>query len=126
VLFSRDPGRFQCPKVAAIAAGEYRHKKTEATSGSGYVIHSLEAAAWCFWQASSFRDAVLMAVNLGDDADTTGAVCGKIAGAFCGDDGIPPAWLSRLVMVDEIRSLADRLAGPKVVEPGTEPDCGGV
>jgi ADP-ribosyl-[dinitrogen reductase] hydrolase len=119
VLFGHEPSRFQCPKVGAIAAGEYRNKKAEAISSSGYVIHCLEAAAWCFWQANSFRDAVLMVVNLGDDADTTGAVCGQIAGAFYGEDGIPPAWLSRLVMVDEIRSLADRLAGPKIAEPPT-------
>jgi len=52
---------------------------------------------------------VLLAVNLGDDADTTGAVCGQTAGAFCGQDGIPAEWLARLVMADEIRSLADRL-----------------
>ncbi|MHB1422261.1 MAG: ADP-ribosylglycohydrolase family protein [Gemmataceae bacterium] len=46
-------------------------------------------------------------------ADTTGAVCGQIAGAFHGEEGIPPAWLSRLIMVDEIRALSDRLASPK-------------
>jgi ADP-ribosyl-[dinitrogen reductase] hydrolase len=117
VLFGHDPGRFHCPKVRAIAAGDYRSKSAEAIKGSGYVIHCLEASAWCFWQASSFRAAVLLAVNLGDDADTTGAVCGQIAGAFYGQEGIPPEWLSQLVMVEEIRSLADRLAGPKSGEP---------
>jgi ADP-ribosyl-[dinitrogen reductase] hydrolase len=124
VLFGQEPGRFQCPKVAAIAAGEYRNKKAESISGSGYVIRCLEAAAWCFWQTNSFRDAVLMAVNLGDDADTTGAVCGQIAGAFYGEGGILPEWLSRLVMVDEIRSLADRLASPKTAELGPAVDSG--
>ena len=64
----------------------------------------------------SFRDAVLLAVNLGDDADTTGAVCGQIAGAFYGEEGIPAEWLSRLVMVDDIRSLADQLAGPECAD----------
>lgn len=113
VLFGHERNRFQCPKVRAIAAGKYRDKGAEAISGSGYVIHCLEAAAWCFWQSTSFRDAVLLAVNLGDDADTTGAVCGQIVGAFHGEDGIPADWLSRLVMVGEIRSLADRLAGPR-------------
>jgi ADP-ribosyl-[dinitrogen reductase] hydrolase len=118
VLFGHEASHFQSPRVRTIAAGGYRNKNAEAISGSGYVIHCLEASAWCFWQSKSFRDAVLMAVNLGDDADTTGAVCGQIAGAFYGEDGIPPEWLSRLVMVREIRSLADRLAGPKTVEPG--------
>jgi ADP-ribosyl-[dinitrogen reductase] hydrolase len=109
VLFGHDAGCYHSPKVCAIAAGDYRKKKDKAISGSGYVIDCLEASAWCFWQSESFRDAVLLAVNLGDDADTTGAVCGQLAGAFYGEDGIPATWLSRLVMVDEIRSLADRL-----------------
>jgi ADP-ribosyl-[dinitrogen reductase] hydrolase len=113
VLFGHEGRQYQSPKVRAIAAGDYRQKSAEAISGSGYVIHCLEASAWCFWQSNSFSDAVLLAVNLGDDADTTGAVCGQIAGAFYGDEGIPPEWLSRLVMAEEIRSLADRLAGPK-------------
>ena len=113
VLFGHEPSQFQCPKVRAIAAGDYRSKHVDAISGSGYVIHCLEASAWSFWQSSSFKEAVLLAVNLGDDADTTGAVCGQIAGAFYGDVGIPAHWLSQLVMLDEIRTLADRLAGSK-------------
>jgi len=122
VLFSHDLSTFQSAKVRAIAAGEYRNKSAKGISGSGYVIHCLEASAWCFWQSKSFRDAVLLAVNLGDDADTTGAVCGQIGGAFYGEEGIPAEWLSRLVMVDDIRSLADRLAGPKCAEPGAGAD----
>lgn len=109
VLFAHELSRFQSPKVRAIAAGDYRSKQAEAISGSGYVIHCLEASAWCFWQSKSFQEAVVLAVNLGDDADTTGAVCGQIAGAFYGEEGIPFGWLSRLVMADEIRTLADRL-----------------
>lgn len=80
--------------------------------GTGYVIDWLEASAWCFWKTATFRDAVLLAVNLGDGADTTGAVCGQLAGALYGEDGIPTDWLTKLVMVDEIRELADRLARP--------------
>jgi ADP-ribosyl-[dinitrogen reductase] hydrolase len=113
VLFTHEPNRFESAKVRAIAAGDYWGKNAETISGSGYVIHCLEASAWCFWNANSFREAVLLAVNLGDDADTTGAVCGQIAGAFYGDEGIPPEWLSRLVMAEEICSLADRLMAGK-------------
>jgi len=109
VLFGQDVSQLQSPKVQSIAGGDYRKKYSANISGSGYVIHCLEAAAWCFWKSESFREAVLLAVNLGDDADTTGAVCGQIAGAFYGEEGIPAEWLARLVMVDEIRSLADRL-----------------
>jgi ADP-ribosyl-[dinitrogen reductase] hydrolase len=109
VLFGQEPKRFQCPKVRSIAIGDYRDKEASEISGSGYVIHCLEAAAWCFYKSESFREAVLLAVNLGDDADTTGAVCGQLAGAFYGVDGIPSEWLAKLVMAEEIRSLADRL-----------------
>ena len=56
-----------------------------------------------------FVDAVLTAVNLGDDADTTGAVCGQIAGAFYGYQAIPQKWLDRLAMCGYITELADRL-----------------
>ena len=56
-----------------------------------------------------FSRAILAAANLGDDADTTAAVCGQIAGAFYGESGIPSRWLDRLVMVGEIRQLADQL-----------------
>jgi ADP-ribosyl-[dinitrogen reductase] hydrolase len=113
VLFGHDPSRYSCPKVRAIAEGSYRSKSADQISGSGYVIHCLEASAWCFWRTESFREAVLEAVNLGDDADTTGAVCGQIAGAFYGEPAIPSEWLSRLVMVDEIRAVADRLSSQR-------------
>lgn len=94
------------PKVQAIAAGGYRGKSVDAIRGSGYVVDSLEAALWCFQTTDNFRDAILAAVNLGDDADTTGAVCGQIAGAYYGEEGIPAAWLEKLVMRAEITALA--------------------
>jgi ADP-ribosyl-[dinitrogen reductase] hydrolase len=98
-----------CDKVQAIARGDYRSKSEGEVAGSGYVVRSLEAALWCFWQASNFRDAILRAANLGDDADTTAAVCGQVAGAYYGESGIPSTWLTRLAMCDEIRGLADSL-----------------
>jgi ADP-ribosyl-[dinitrogen reductase] hydrolase len=64
--------------------------------GTGYVVHSLEAALWVFHSSDSFQDAVLKAVNLGDDADTTGAVCGQLAGAYWSESGIPEKWLTKL------------------------------
>jgi ADP-ribosyl-[dinitrogen reductase] hydrolase len=109
ILFGHDPNQYSAPKVCAIASGAYREKTIDSIRGSGYVIDCLEASAWCFWKTDSFREAVLMAVNLGDDADTTGAVCGQIAGAFYGESGIPSAWLEKLVMVDTIRNVAVRL-----------------
>ncbi len=99
------------PKVEAIARGEYRSKAEAEIRGSGYVIDCLEAALWCFWHTDSFGEAVLCAANLGDDADTTAAVCGQVAGAYYGESGIPAEWLQKVTMGQEIRELADRLAG---------------
>jgi ADP-ribosylglycohydrolase len=56
------------------------------------VVDCLEAGLWCFWTIGNFRDAILKSANLGDDADTTAAVCGQIAGAYYGSSGIPEAW----------------------------------
>ncbi len=95
--------------IRSIARGDYRHKAEADIHGVGYVVRSLEAALWCFWQTDSFDSAILRAANLGDDADTTAAVCGQVAGAFYGEQGIPVHWLERLVMRDEIRLLTDRL-----------------
>lgn len=97
------------PRIQAIVAGSYRTKTAEEIRGSGYVVDSLEAALWAFWHTSTFRDAILSAVNLGDDADTTAAVTGQIAGAHYGYDAIPEDWREALVMHDKIVELADAL-----------------
>jgi ADP-ribosyl-[dinitrogen reductase] hydrolase len=96
-------------KIEAIARDDYRSKSKAQIRGSGYVVDCLEAALWCFDRTDSFADAVLMAANLGDDADTTAAVCGQVAGAFYGEASIPAAWRAKLTMRDEITALADRL-----------------
>lgn len=97
-------------KLLAIASGTYREKSVGHIRGSGYVADCLEAALWCFWTTDSFEQAVLAAANLGDDADTTAAVCGQIAGAFYGAAGIPAHWLERLHRREEITILAEQLA----------------
>ena len=74
-------------------------------------MESLEAALWCLHTTESFEAAVLRAVNLGDDTDTTAAVAGQIAGALYGKSGIPGHWLERLARRDEIENLATKLAG---------------
>jgi ADP-ribosyl-[dinitrogen reductase] hydrolase len=97
------------PKIQAIADGAYRDKSEDEIVGSGYVVPSLEAALWCFLRTDDFRAAILRAANLGDDADTTAAICGQLAGAQYGESGIPPDWLGRLVRRDLIADLAERL-----------------
>ena len=100
------------PKLAALASGDYRHKTVGQIRGSGYVVDSLEAALWCFATTDSYAAAILAAVNLGDDADTTAAVCGQIAGAFYGADAIPSAWRQQLARRADIEQLADALLPP--------------
>lgn len=97
------------PKVQSIAASDYRGKIESQIKGSGYSVESLEAALWCFHMTDSYEAAVLRAANLGDDADTTAAICGQLAGAFYGISGIPERWLSKIVMREEITVLADQL-----------------
>ena len=97
-------------KVAAIGQQEYRGKSVDEIKGSGYVVDCLEAALWCFYHTDSYAAAVLAAANLGDDADTTAAVCGQIAGAYYGLDNIPQQWRQCLVMYDEIVAMADKLS----------------
>ncbi len=74
---------------------------------TGYVIHTLEAALWCFLTTSSFRDAVLKAVNLGEDTDTTAAVTGGLAGLYYGLKDIPENWINTIARKDDIISLAN-------------------
>lgn len=100
---------FDSPSIQAIDRGEYRGKVVDDIRGSGYVVESLEAALWCFSVTDSYREAILKAVNLGYDADTTAAVCGQIAGAFYGMSGIPEEWVQKVVMNDEIVVMADQL-----------------
>ena len=73
------------------------------------MVRSLEAALWAFARSTSFEHGALLAVNLGDDADTTGAVYGQIAGAYYGAGGIPERWRSKLARVDTLESFATRL-----------------
>ncbi len=88
--------------INKVAKGSYRHSNPPEIKGSGWVVQSLEAALWAFHDANSFEEAVLKAVNLGDDADTTGAVCGQLAGAYWGESGIPQSLRSGLARMDMI------------------------
>ncbi len=99
------------PEIAKVAAGSFRKKDPPDIAGTGYVVKSLEAALWAFHDAKDFREAVLRAVNLGDDADTTGAVCGQLAGAYWGESGIPAEWRQGLVRSDMIERVLQGLVG---------------
>jgi ADP-ribosyl-[dinitrogen reductase] hydrolase len=98
-----------CPKISNVAEGSFKRKEPPEIKGSGYVVESLEAALWAFYKSSSFREGCLMAVNLGDDADTTGAVYGQLAGAYYGIEGIPEEWLQKLHNRPLIQRYAERI-----------------
>ncbi len=97
------------PEIDAIAAGSFKEKEPPAIEGSGYVVRSLEAALWAFHRSASFEEGALMAVNLGNDADTTGAVYGQIAGAYYGAEGIPARWREKLALRETIKDYAAQL-----------------
>jgi ADP-ribosyl-[dinitrogen reductase] hydrolase len=100
------------PEIDRVARGSFRKRQPPEIRGSGYVVESLEAALWAFHGAHNFGEAVLRAVNLGDDADTTGAICGQLAGAFWGESGIPVPWLNELARKEMLETaLAGLLEG---------------
>lgn len=109
VLLKHNLEAISSPTIQAIARGEYQNKSVDEIRGTGYVVNSLEAALWCFWTTETYEQAILAAANLGDDADTTAAICGQVAGAFYGESAIPPHWLEQLTMRAEITDLADQL-----------------
>lgn len=97
------------PNIAAVAQGSFKKLQPPDIKGSGYVVKSLEAALWAFYRADNFKEGCLMAVNLGDDADTTGAVYGQLAGAYYGISGIPHEWVDKIFMRDKIITMADEI-----------------
>lgn len=96
-------------KIADIASGSFKHKNPPEIKGTGYVVQTLEAALWAFYHSNTFEEGCLMAVNLGDDADTTGAIYGQIAGAYYGAEGIPEQWRAIITMRNMILELADNV-----------------
>ncbi len=99
-----------CPEIDEIASGSFKDKNPPDIIGSGYVVRSLEAALWAFNKSSTFEEGCLLAVNLGDDADTTGAIYGQLAGAFYGVEHIPEQWLNCLAFKAMIQQFADDLS----------------
>jgi ADP-ribosyl-[dinitrogen reductase] hydrolase len=108
------------PEVEAVARGSWQGKEPPDIRGTGYCVAALEAAIWAVAGAEDLRSAVLRAANLGDDADTTAAIAGQLAGARWGASSIPPAWRQRLSMADRIESLAVGLHDAAVAAAAAE------
>jgi ADP-ribosylglycohydrolase len=97
-------------KFDRLLKGDIAKLDEDEIQSSGYVLHTLEASIWCLLTTDSYKDAVLKAVNLGKDTDTTGAVTGGLAGLLYGIDNIPKNWLQQIARYDDIENLAERLA----------------
>lgn len=95
--------------IDEVVSGSFLEREPPEIRGSGYVVPSLEAALWAMSRHDRFAGAVPAAVNLGDDADTTGAVAGQLAGARWGVSGIPPEWRDGLAQADMVEEVAGRL-----------------
>lgn len=95
--------------IQHILQKRYEHMSRDDVRSSGYVIDSLEAAFWAFYHGSSFEESLVLAVNLGEDTDTVGAICGQLAGAYYGVDAIQMRWLEKLHRVEDIKALSARL-----------------
>ena len=94
------------PAIRAVASGGWRTKSRADIESSGYVVATLEAALWSVGRTNSFEEALILAVNLADDADTVGAVTGQLAGAVYGASTIPERWLKPLAWRGRIEALA--------------------
>lgn len=97
-------------RVEEVARGSFRELEPPAIRGRGFVVKSLEAALWAFDRSSSFEEGALLAVNLGEDADTTAAIYGGLAGAYLGIGGIPRKWRDGLAQSGMIERFADGIA----------------
>ena len=95
--------------IDEIAGGSFKRREPSEIKGTGYVVKSLEAALWAFRNSETFKEGALLAVNLGDDADTTGAVYGQLAGAHYGMSSLPKLWLNRLAYRLLIETFAEKL-----------------
>ena len=98
-----------CAAITEVARGSFRRKAPPDIKGTGYVVESLEAVLWAFDTTESFEEGALAAANLGNDADTTAAVYGQLAGAYYGVASIPPIWRMRMAKRALIEDLAERL-----------------
>ena len=88
--------------------GNIHELNEDAIQSSGYVIHTLEASIWCLLTSDTYEGAVLKAVNLGEDTDTTGAVTGGLGGLLYGFESIPKIWVASIRKQYEINKLIHR------------------
>ncbi|MDZ8222895.1 MULTISPECIES: ADP-ribosylglycohydrolase family protein [unclassified Nostoc] len=98
------------PHFGRVLSGEIAKVPVEEINSGGYVIDTLESSLWCLLNSSSYSEAVLKAVNLGGDTDTTAAVTGGLAGIYYGVENIPKQWINQIARRQDIIYLAERFA----------------
>jgi ADP-ribosyl-[dinitrogen reductase] hydrolase len=108
-MYSSSEYILEMPHFARVFTGEINKLPVEEIRSGTYVIDTLEASLWCLLNSSSYAEAVLKAVNLGDDTDTTAAVTGGLAGIYYGVENIPSEWIEQIVRKHDIINLAARL-----------------
>jgi ADP-ribosyl-[dinitrogen reductase] hydrolase len=109
-IYSQSKYASELPNFARVLSGKISQLPVEEICSGGYVIDTLEASLWCLLNSSSYAEAVLKAVNLGGDTDTTAAVTGGLAGIFYGVENIPPEWIEQIPRKEDVIGLAERLA----------------
>ena len=109
-FYQKQPYKSQLDYFSAILRGNIDTRSRNEINSSGYVVDTLETAFWCLLTTDNYADAVLTAVNLGEDTDTTAAVTGGLAGIYYGLKGIPEHWLIQIQKLDEIVDLVDLFA----------------
>jgi ADP-ribosylglycohydrolase len=105
-----DPAESELPHFSRFLSGGLASATEDSVESGGYVVHTLEASVWCLLTTRDLASAVLKAVNLGGDTDTTGAVTGGLAGLCYGEKAIPSEWLGALARREDIEDLARRFA----------------
>ncbi len=96
-------------EIKRVALGSYKEAHPPYISASGHVVKSMEAALWAFYTTDSFQEGVLKVVNLGDDADTVGAIYGQIAGAYYGLEAIPEKWVAEVAKREDLLNTAEQI-----------------
>jgi len=109
-LVKRQIARSEVGKFDSLLQEDISKKDVESIPSWGYVMNTLQASMYCFLNTGNYKDATLMAVNLGNDADTTAAVTGGLAGLYYGFDSIPEKWRNEVKRSNDIIDLCDRLA----------------
>jgi ADP-ribosyl-[dinitrogen reductase] hydrolase len=109
---------FNAPaKIIEISEFDYLSMtRDDVKNPSGYVVDSLKAALWCFFNTNTFTDGCLLAANLGGDADTVGAIYGQLAGAYYGVENIPQSWLDKLAWKEKIVETAKNLYDMRIMD----------